>query len=175
MPRLTAAHALALALGAAPFRTDASASPAGVLARPLATPVATPVATPIVHLAQPQVPPVGWRTLASLDLRTGTPGEELRRVAGTTVMVPGYIVPFEDFSERAKEFLLVPYMGACVHEPPPPPNQMVYVTMTSGKPVEFSMWRPVWIEGTLEIDTKRSVYGAASFSMKATRVIPYER
>ena len=181
MPLTPAAVALAGAAAVALAAVDAAGSAAGRIpppppppTRPLAGPAASaaPVAT--------QPPPVGWRTLGALDLRTGRPaegqpGEALRRIAGTAVMIPGYIVPLEDDARLVREFLLVPYVGACVHLPPPPPNQMVYVTVTGTKPVVLeTMWRPVWVEGRLDIDTRQSVFGAASFSIRAVRVIPYE-
>jgi hypothetical protein len=42
---------------------------------------------------------------------------------GAAVRIPGYVVPLEQTKEGVKEFLLVPYFGACIHSPPPPSNQ----------------------------------------------------
>lgn len=120
------------------------------------------------------VPQVNWSVLRTLQFRSGTLSDTLRKLNGKRVRVPGFIAPLEDFQETAKEFLLVPYFGACVHEPPPPPNQMVYVAMNSGT-VRFSMWEPVWIEGTLSVSKYQSIYGAAGFRMKAERILPYRR
>lgn len=47
---------------------------------------------------------------------------------GETVRIPGYIVPLEYDGSKIKQFLLVPYVGACIHVPPPPANQLIYVT-----------------------------------------------
>jgi hypothetical protein len=33
------------------------------------------------------------------------------------------------------EFLFAPYFGACIHVPPPPPNQLLYVQMAKGIPI----------------------------------------
>ena len=63
---------------------------------------------------------------------------------GQLVRVPGYIVPLEDFQAQTSRFLLVPYVGACIHSPPPPPNQIVAVVMVDG-PVDFEMWEAYWI------------------------------
>jgi hypothetical protein len=120
------------------------------------------------------VPQVNWSVLRTLQFRSGTMSDTLRKLNGKRVRVPGFIVPLDDFQETAKEFLLVPYFGACVHEPPPPPNQMVYVAMNSGS-ARFTMWEPVWIEGTLSVSKYQSIYGAAGFRMKAERVLPYRR
>ena len=48
-------------------------------------------------------------------------------ILGQSVRLPGYVVPLEDLAAGIKEFLLVPYFGACVHSPPPPANQIVHV------------------------------------------------
>jgi hypothetical protein len=66
------------------------------------------------------------------------------------VKLPGYIVPLDsDEGGLVQEFLLVPYFGACIHVPPPPPNQIVFVKLA--KPYDLkSMADPVWITGTLK-------------------------
>ena len=46
---------------------------------------------------------------------------------GKRVKIPGFVVPLEGTAELTTEFLLVPYFGACIHVPPPPSNQIVYV------------------------------------------------
>ena len=46
---------------------------------------------------------------------------------GCEVRLPGYLVPLEGQAGEWKEFLLVPYFGACIHSPPPPANQIVHV------------------------------------------------
>lgn len=49
------------------------------------------------------------------------------------IMIPGFIVPTAYNSERrVTEFFLVPFFGACIHLPPPPPNQIIYVTYERG-------------------------------------------
>ena len=115
---------------------------------------------------------IDWRLLRGLDFRKGTRSDTLRWLDGRRVRLPGFIVPLEDFQERAKEFLLVPYFGACVRLPPPPPNQMVYATLRSELPM--ATFYPVWIEGTLRITNYKSPYGIAGFRMQVTRMTPYE-
>ena len=63
---------------------------------------------------------------AALALRQG--GIRLvRAYDGRRVRLPGYVVPLQHDGQALTEFLLVPYVGACVHVPPPPANQLVYV------------------------------------------------
>ena len=115
---------------------------------------------------------LNWRQLADLDYLRGAVPPALAQLNGRRVRLPGFIVPLEDFQETAREFLLVPYFGACVHTPPPPPNQMLFVRMKGG-PKALSMWEPVWIEGMLKIATYDSPYGAVGFQMTGERITPY--
>ena len=117
---------------------------------------------------------VGWRLLASLDYRTGEMSNELESVVGRGVKVPGYMVPLEDWAGEVSQFLLVPYVGACVHTPPPPPNQLVYVRMEKGQRVPVSFWNPVWIHGTLTVEKTTNLYGSVAFRMAGTSTTPYE-
>ena len=117
---------------------------------------------------------VDWRLLASLDYRTGEVGPELAALSGTLVKVPGFTVPLEDWATSVTEFLLVPYVGACIHTPPPPPNQLVYIEMDRGQRAELDGWNPVWVEGVLEIEMTTSVYGNVGFTITGQRVYPYE-
>ena len=117
---------------------------------------------------------VGWHLLATLDYRTGEMSGELESVVGRGVRVPGYMVPLEDWAGEVSEFLLVPYVGACVHTPPPPPNQLVFVRMEKGQRVPVSFWEPVWIHGTLTVEETTNLYGSVSFLMAGTSITPYE-
>ena len=117
---------------------------------------------------------LSWRSLAALDYQTGEMSEQLRELQGKPVKIPGFTVPLEDFASSATEFLLVPYVGACVHTPPPPPNQLVYVEMDQGKRAKMDGWNPVWLEGILHIEDVTSVYGASSYRVVGTSVTPYE-
>ena len=117
---------------------------------------------------------VGWRLLARLNYRTGEKTEELAALEGKLVKIPGFTVPLEDFASSATEFLLVPYVGACIHTPPPPPNQLVYIQMDEGKRAKMDGWNPVWVEGVLSIEMTESVYGYVGFTITGQRVYPYE-
>ncbi|MGE4335178.1 MAG: DUF3299 domain-containing protein [Pigmentiphaga sp.] len=93
---------------------------------------------------------------------------------GVTGKMPGYIVPLEtDDRNRVTEFFLVPYYGACIHVPPPPPNQIVYVRPQEPIP-DVEIWNPYWIEGTLHIQDQKNEVAAASYSFDAKRVLLYQ-
>ena len=99
--------------------------------------------------------------------------DNLKALDGKLVKIPGFIVPLEDYEEEGAEFLLVPYYGACVHTPPPPPNQMVYVRMEGNRKIKFGWWDPVWMEGTLQIESYDSPYGAVGYQLVGTKTSPY--
>lgn len=117
---------------------------------------------------------IDWRMLAKLNYRTGEIPDELKALDGKVVRIPGFVVPLEDYVESASEFLLVPYYGACVHVPPPPPNQMVYVEMENRRKAQFGWWEPIWLEGTLTINTVESPYGVVGFQLAGQKVEPYK-
>ncbi len=116
---------------------------------------------------------VTWSMLRKFNYRTGEINDDLKALDKKVVRVPGFIVPLEDSATEATEFLLVPYQGACIHVPPPPPNQIVHVQMAKGKKIKFTMWDPYWIEGTLRIETVESPYGEVSFSLDGVKQEDY--
>ena len=69
---------------------------------------------------------------------------------GQMIRLPGYVLPLESKGKLITEFLLVPYVGACIHTPPPPPNQMLYVVIPEGFE-NNSMYEPVWVEGKISV------------------------
>ncbi len=74
---------------------------------------------------------------------------------GATIRMPGYVLPLEFNGTKVTEFLLVPWVGACIHTPPPPPNQIVHVTLDESNAFEGgTVFEPVWIEG--EMQTRKS-------------------
>jgi len=67
---------------------------------------------------------------------------------GQLVRLPGYLLPLEFTGKRVTEFLLVPWVGACIHTPPPPPNQIVHVKARSAFEMT-GVFMPVWVTGQL--------------------------
>ena len=92
---------------------------------------------------------------------------------GKTVRLSGYAVPLDFEAEQVREFLLVPYFGACIHVPPPPGNQTVYVKSDSGLDME-GLWDPVSVIGTLQTVHTTSELASSGYSMNADEVAPYE-
>jgi len=86
-------------------------------------------------------------------------------LADRIVRLPGFIVPLElDERGRVTELFLVPFFGACIHVPPPPPNQIVHVTMAA--PLELgAMTAAYWITGRMSISTRKTRLGTSAYSM----------
>jgi hypothetical protein len=100
---------------------------------------------------------------------------------GQVVRIPGYLLPLEFSGKKVSEFLLVPWVGACIHTPPPPPNQIVHVK--ADKPFEFGgLFAPVWVTGRMTTSAaKKSLFlidGSADidigYSLQASEVQPYK-
>ncbi len=88
---------------------------------------------------------------------------------GKLVRIPGFVLPFEySASGKISEFLLVPYFGACIHTPPPPPNQMVYVT--AEKPADLGeQWNAIWAIGILRTQQHLNELGDAAYTLEFQR------
>ena len=92
---------------------------------------------------------------------------------GVQAKLPGFIVPLEVVEEgKVKEFLFVPYFGACIHYPPPPPNQIVYVILEEAVTLE-SPWDPYWATGELKTEFRGSDLGSAGYTMLANKLEEY--
>ncbi|MBC7741728.1 MAG: DUF3299 domain-containing protein [Bdellovibrionaceae bacterium] len=115
---------------------------------------------------------VDWRLLNQMDYIGNVATTELKQIEGKRVKIPGFMVPLEDNQALVTEFLLVPTPQACIHVPPPPPNQMVYVKMRKG--VEGRSGVPIWVYGDFKIATKRSQYGEVSFELDGDVVEDYK-
>lgn len=96
---------------------------------------------------------------------------------GKKVKIPGFISPLEvdDAKGVVKEFLLVPYFGACIHVPPPPLNQTLLVKPVEGKSIGMErMYEPVWVYGTLAAEQIHTDLAEAGYQMRDARVEIYQ-
>jgi len=69
---------------------------------------------------------------------------------GAYVRMPGFALPLEYSDKKITEFLLVPWVGACIHTPPPPPNQIIFVTVSEGFE-SMGQFAPVWVSGEIKV------------------------
>ena len=101
---------------------------------------------------------------------------------GKPVRIPGYLLPLEFDGDQVTEFLLVPYVGACIHTPPPPPNQIVHVKTEEAYTLEGGLYTPVWVNGLMKTEQSQSnlnfIDGSSdipsSYALEAISVEPYE-
>ena len=92
---------------------------------------------------------------------------------GKLVKMPGFVVPLEFDGTEVSEFLLVPYFGACIHVPPPPANQIVYVK-SQKKGLIDGLFDVVWVTGKMNTVRFNSDLGEAGYTLEASAVVPYE-
>ena len=91
---------------------------------------------------------------------------------GQQVRLPGFMVPLDFENTEISEFLLVPYFGACIHVPPPPSNQIVYVKTVAAYPMR-ELFDPVWVTGELRTEAHLNDVGDAGYTLQATIIEPY--
>lgn len=89
---------------------------------------------------------------------------------GRQVRLGGYPVPLEtDANGNAIEFFLVPYPGACIHVPPPPPNQIVLVRYPKGIWLN-DIYEPLWVDGRLAVEPVANDLADAAYALDAAGV-----
>lgn len=92
---------------------------------------------------------------------------------GAYIKMPGFIIPFETGSQGVTEFMLVPYVGACLHTPPPPANQLVMVNSAKPWPSD-KLWDPVWVTGMMRTQLQSTNLGQTGYSIVADLMEVYE-
>ncbi|ANH68356.1 DUF3299 domain-containing protein [Mitsuaria sp. 7] len=184
-----ALHAVAIALAAALPIATARAAPA---AQSVAQAASAP-ASGYRELTWIQLVPPGWdpmkrfrdvgigrlsdnspRTAALMaDLRDELDNAPLvETLQDAPVRLPGYVVPLQTDRDGVREFLLVPYFGACIHMPPPPANQIILVKLAQPAKQLRSM-DTVWASGVMRLDRQPSDMGVSGYRLDAASVEPY--
>jgi uncharacterized protein len=120
----------------------------------------------------PAPPPMAEAKFMSMKRRQpggDAPPAVVADLNGKLVSIGGYIVPLDFESTTIKEFLLVPFVGACIHVPPPPANQIIYVKSEKG--IEITgQFDPVTVKGTLKTETAFTGLADAGYSLTADSV-----
>ena len=82
------------------------------------------------------------------------------------VKIPGFVVPLEyNEDQTVTQFFLVPFFGACIHQPPPPPNQIIFVNYPKGLALN-TIYDPYWISGVLSSSVVEKEIGTAAYTME---------
>ena len=97
-----------------------------------------------------------------------------KKLSETKVKIPGFVVPLVvNDNGVVSEFFLVPYFGACIHVPPPPPNQIVYVKLAGGVRLG-SEEDAYWVTGTLHTQINGTSLAKAAYTLDASRMELYK-
>ena len=125
----------------------------------------------------PPPPPLQEGTFMSMKRRQpggDRPPAVVPELNGKRVKIGGYVVPLDFESTSVKEFLLVPFVGACIHVPPPPANQIIYVKSDKGFEVTGA-FDPVSVVGTMKTETAFTGLADAGYSIEAESVDPMKQ
>ena len=91
---------------------------------------------------------------------------------GAYIKMPGYIIPIDQSTDGVTSFVLVPYVGACLHTPPPPANQLVFVT--TNKPWRSdNLWDAVWVTGQMQHELQSTEVAETGYLLKAEEMETY--
>ena len=114
---------------------------------------------------------IRWRVLRKLKDVNHLP-PEIKELNQSKIRVAGYMVPLESNENGVIEFLLVPISGQCIHIPPPPANQMIYVTMKKGKEADYTD-KSVMVYGTFSVQARQNKYGKALYGLASDKVLAF--
>ncbi|KJZ18526.1 DUF3299 domain-containing protein [Loktanella sp. S4079] len=92
---------------------------------------------------------------------------------GASVKLPGYMIPLDTGANGVSSFVLVPYVGACIHVPPPPPNQLVLVNTQTPWPSD-NLWDAIWVHGRLSAKLQSSEIAEIGYQIDAEEITIYE-
>jgi uncharacterized protein len=118
----------------------------------------------------PAPPPLPEGRWMSVPRRSSSgPVPVVAALAGKRVHIGGYVVPLDFDATRVTDFLLVPFVGACIHVPPPPANQIIYVKVAQGFDVQGT-FDPVWVTGTLNVAPTFTGLAETGYTLDAEKV-----
>ncbi|WP_394249353.1 DUF3299 domain-containing protein [Vibrio profundi] len=121
-----------------------------------------------------QLDPFGMPTVDhSTQAKQSKLGAIRTELNGSTVKIPGFVIPLEGDADKVTEFLLVPYFGACIHVPPPPPNQIIYVKFPEGAPVQ-ELWDVIYVVGTLKTESMSHELAETGYLIEGTEIEAYD-
>lgn len=109
------------------------------------------------------------RWMSGASKAATAPVPVVQELDGKRVRIGGYVVPLDFEATRVKEFLLVPFVGACIHVPPPPANQIVYVKAEQGFDVKGT-FDPVWVTGAIKVTPVFTGLADTGYSIDAEKV-----
>ncbi len=110
-----------------------------------------------------------WMSGAGKVTASSAPAPVVAELNGKRVRIGGYVVPLDFDATKVTEFLLVPFVGACIHVPPPPANQIIYVKSAAGVTLKGE-FDPVYVTGTLTTEGQFTGLAETGYSIAADAV-----
>lgn len=92
---------------------------------------------------------------------------------GAYIKMPGYVLPIDMSTAGVTSFIMVPYVGACIHTPPPPANQLVFVESEKPWPGD-KLWDPVWVTGHMKHELQSTTIADIGYALAAEKIEAYE-
>ena len=92
---------------------------------------------------------------------------------GAYIKMPGYVLPIDISAEGVTSFIMVPYVGACIHVPPPPANQLVFVDSATPWPSD-QLWDPVWVTGQMRHELQSTSLADIGYALTADLIEVYD-
>ena len=92
---------------------------------------------------------------------------------GADIKMPGYVIPLELSTSGMTNFILVPYVGACIHTPPPPANQLVFVTSQTPWSSD-DLWQAIWVTGRMTHEIQSTEVAETGYVLTAEKIEIYE-
>jgi hypothetical protein len=86
------------------------------------------------------------------------------------VRISGFLLPLAFNGTKVTQFLLVPFVGACIHVPPPPANQLVLVDVDGSGYATSGLWEPISVTGVLSVSGVSTELAQVGYSLKASAV-----
>lgn len=157
--------AAAAAFGAAP-QASFAATPRNVTWEDL-----IPAGVPYGEIiGQGEIDAINDRWLPEFDENATKLNKELD---GAYIRMPGYVLPIDLSTDGVTSFIMVPYVGACIHTPPPPANQLVFVDSEKPWPSD-QLWDPVWVTGRIRHELQSTTIADIGYAMQAELIEVYE-
>jgi len=97
-----------------------------------------------------------------------------KKYIGKPIRISGYVVPLDAERSLSREFLLVPYFGACIHTPSPPANQIILVVPPATGGLKVRSMDAVWVDGILSESRVDTDMGRSAYKLEAIKIAPFK-
>ncbi|MXR70513.1 DUF3299 domain-containing protein [Shewanella sp. JBTF-M18] len=113
-----------------------------------------------------------WNSLAPGPAKLPAEVNINQALDGERVVIPGFVIPLDALEGQTRDFLLSPRLGACIHRPPPGPNQLIHVTFE--QPIALpEIEQPVYISGRLAVRSEKNAFAQTGYFIQGDEAIPY--